>query len=126
MPEGPDGLIPDAAAPHLEIYKLLQGLRTSLGYYQDVIHAITDEDPDMRYVDYDSFLDWKNDLVVGCRENLRSVKEWLSKLEGQAIEETVVLLDKIDSELGNGNLENSVEDIYQGIDDVLAGIPVPG
>lgn len=125
LPEGPDGLIPDAAAPHLEIYKLLQGLRTSLGYYQDVIHAIADEDPDMRYVDYDSFLDWKNDLVVGCRENLRSVKEWLSKLEGQAIEETVVLLDKIDSELGNGNLENSVEDIYQEIDDVLAVIQVP-
>lgn len=125
LPEGPDGLIPDAAAPHLEIYKLLQGLRTSLGYYQDVIHAITDEDPDMRYVDYESFLDWKNDLVVGCRENLRSVKEWLSKLEGQAIEETVVLLDKIDSELGNGNLENSVEDIYQEIDDVLAVIQVP-
>lgn len=126
LPEGPDGLIPDAArAPHFEIYKLLQGLRTSLGYYQDVIHAITDEDPDMRYVDYDSFLDWKNDLVVGCRENLRSVKEWLSKIEGQAIEETVVLLDKIDSELGNGNLEDSVEDIYQEIDDVLAVIQVP-
>lgn len=60
LPEGPDGLIPDAArAPHFEIYKLLQGFRTSLGYYQDVIHAITDEDPDMQYVDYDSFLDWK-------------------------------------------------------------------
>lgn len=126
LPEGPDGLIPDAArAPHFEIYKLLQGFRTSLGYYQDVIHAITDEDPDMQYVDYDSFLDWKNDLVVGCRENLRSVKEWLSRLEGQAIEETVVLLDKIDSELGNGNLEDSVEDIYQEIDDVLAVIQVP-
>lgn len=125
LPEGPDGLIPDAArAPHFEIYKLLQGFRTSLGYYQDVIHAITDEDPDMKYVDYDSFLDWKNDLVVGCRENLRSVKEWLSRLEGQAIEETVVLLDKIDSELGNGNLEDSVEDIYQEIDDVLAVIQV--
>lgn len=126
LPEGPDGLMPDAArAPHFEIYKLLQGFRTSLGYYQDVIHAITDEDPDMQYVDYDSFLDWKNDLVVGCRENLRSVKEWLSRLEGQAIEETVVLLDKIDSELGNGNLEDSVEDIYQEIDDVLAVIQVP-
>lgn len=126
LPEGPDGLIPDAArAPHFEIYKLLQGLRTSLGYYQDVMHAITDEDPDMRFVDYDSFLDWKNDLVVDCRENLRSVKEWLSKLEGQAIEETVVLLDKIDSELGNDNLEDSVEDIYQEIDDVLAVIQVP-
>ena len=126
LPEGPDGLIPDAArAPHFEIYKLLQGFRTSLGYYQDVIHAITDEDPDMQYVDYVSFLDWKNDLVVGCRENLRSVKEWLSRLEGQAIEETVVLLDKIDSELGNGNLEDSVEDIYQEIDDVLAVIQVP-
>ena len=126
LPEGPDGLIPDAArAPHFEIYKLLQGLRTSLAYYQDVMHAITDEDPDMRFVDYDSFLDWKNDLAVDCRENLRSVKEWLSKLEGQAIEETVVLLDKIDSELGNDNLEDSVEDIYQEIDDVLAVIQVP-
>lgn len=126
LPEGPDGLIPDAArAPHFEIYKLLQGFRTSLGYYQDVIQPITDEDPDMQYVDYDFFLDWKNDLVVGCRENLRSVKEWLSRLEGQAIEETVVLLDKIDSELGNGNLEDSVEDIYQEIDDVLAVIQVP-
>lgn len=126
LPEGPDGLIPDAArAPHFEIYKLLQGLRTSLGYYQDVIHAITVEDPDMRYVDHDSFLDWKNDLIFRCKENLRSVKEWLSKLEGQAIEETVVLLDKIDSELGNGNLEDSVEDIYQEIDDVLTVIQVP-
>lgn len=127
LPEGPDELILDTArARHFEIYKLLQGLRTSLGYYQDVIHAITVEDPDVRYVDHDSFLDWKNDLIVGCKENLRSVKEWLSKLEGQENETAVVLLDKIDFELENGNLENSVEDIYQEIDDVLAGIPVPG
>lgn len=126
LPEGPDDLILDTArVPHFEIYKMLQGLKVSLGYYQSVIHAITDEDPDMRYVDHDSFVDWENDLIAGCKENLCSVKLCLSKLEGQMSEEVVALLDGLFSELENGNFEDGVEGIYQDIDKVLAAIPAP-
>ena len=126
LPEGPDDLILDTArAPHFEIYRMLQGLKASLEYYQSVIHAITDEDPDMRYVDHDSFVDWGNDLIAGCKENLCSVKLCLSKLEGQMNEEAVALLDGLFSELENGNFEDGVEGIYQDIDKVLAAIPAP-
>lgn len=123
LPEGPDDLILDAArAPLFEIYKLLQGLKVSFEHYRSVVHAITDEDPDMRFVDWDSFVDWENELIVGCKENLCSAKLWSSKLERQMSEEAVAMLDRLDSRLENGNLKEGVEDICQDIDCVLAAI----